>query len=296
MRIAAASGVVLLLSRIALGQQASQEIPLYGALPTLNNAPAEITQSFNGNNLIRNVTQPTLTAFLPSKEKATGAAVIVAPGGAFMWLSIDDGRELALWLADHGIAAFVLKYRLNVTPANTTAFAHAVTEHFAQIGKGGSRPNPDLPLATADGKAAVKLIRDRAREWNLDPARIGFLGFSAGAIVAVQMAIADNKSDRPNFVAPISGSMGKVDVPPDAPPLFVAMGANDPIFGGKGFGLVDAWIAAKRPAELHMFAKGGHDIDMEKQGFTSDHWTEEFYWWMQASGFLTSRPTSDIPR
>ncbi len=290
MRILAILSVVLSLSKIAFAQTASPEIPL-APPPEPNNGPAEIAQTYNGLNLIRDVTRPTLTVFLPSKEKATGAAVIVAPGGAFMWLSIDsEGREPAAWLIDHGIAAFVLKYRLNETPADTAAFGRAVTEHFAKVGKPGNGPNPDLPLATADGEAAVKLIRERAPEWGLDPHRIGFLGFSSGALVAVQTALADDKSARPDFVAPIYGSMNKIDVPPDAPPLFAAMAADDPIFANKGFGLIDAWIAAKRPAELHVFAKGGHGFDMDKQGFTSDHWADEFYWWMQASGFLAGSP------
>jgi hypothetical protein len=138
MRIAAASGVVLLLSRIALAQPA---IPLYGDQPKPANGPVEIEQPFNGGQIIRNVTQPTLTAFLPPKENATGAAVIVAPGGAFMTLSIDsEGRKAASWLADHGVAAFVLKYRLNETPADNTAFAQAVTAVFVQIARAPTGP------------------------------------------------------------------------------------------------------------------------------------------------------------
>jgi acetyl esterase/lipase len=173
-------------------------------------------------------------------------------------------------LADHGVAAFVLKYRVSETQAET-----------------GDRSNPARQLAIDDGKAAVKLVRSRAREWGVDPRRIGFLGFSAGAIVALQTALADDRSARPDFVAPIYGPMDRVDVPPDAPPLFAAIAADDQRFGGHGFGLVEAWIAAKRPAELHVFAKGGHGFGMNSLGTSSDHWIDEFYWWMQASGFLS---------
>jgi len=272
-----------------MGQAASPELPLYDTLGTSSNLPVEIAQSYNGIYLIRNVTKPTLTVFLPSKEKATGAAIIVAPGGRFMWLAIDDeGRQPASWLADHGIAAFVLKYRVNETPSDSAGFAQAVKQRSDQAATGTGQPGPAKQLAIADGKAAVRFVRDHAKEWNIDPRRIGFLGFSAGAIVAVQTALANDKSARPDFVAPIYGSLANETVPPDAPPIFAAIAADDPFFAGKGFGLIDAWIAAKRPTELHVFAKGGHGFDMEKQGFSSDHWADEFLWWMEASGFLAS--------
>ncbi len=157
-----------------------------------------------------------------------------------MMLSIDsEGRQVAPWLADHGIAAFVLKYRLKETPTDTAAFGRELTAVLTKAAQ-GSGVEINHPLAIAAGEAAVKLVRDRARTFEIDPDRIGFLGFSAGAVIALQTALADGESVRPAFVAPIYGPMDKVAVPANAPALFAAMAANDPLFGGKGFGLIDA--------------------------------------------------------
>lgn len=266
-------------------EQSDTSILLYPGAALAGRTP-EIDESFHGSHIIRDVTQPTLEAFLPAKDKATGAAVIVAPGGAFLMLSIDsEGRKAAAWLADHGVAAFVLKYRLNETPADPTAFGKQLMEVFSAAAK-GSAHDITQPLAIADGKAAVKLVRERAEAWDLDPTRIGFLGFSAGAVIALQTALSNDQTERPDFVAPIYGPMDAVTVPAGAPPLFVAMAADDPLFGGRGFALVDGWIAAKRPAELHVFAKGGHGFGMNATRTSSEHWIDSFYWWIQASGFL----------
>ena len=269
----------------AAAETRGQPIPLYTGTEPGPKVP-EITEAFRGQQIVRNIRRPTLEAYLPEKARATGAAVIVAPGGAFLMLSIDsEGRKAAAWLADHGVAAFVLKYRLNESPADQAAFGHQLDELFIGAAKGTDH---DIiqPLAIADGKAAVKLVRERAQDWSVDPTRIGFLGFSAGAVIALQTALSGDAAERPDFVAPIYGPMDAVTVPASAPPLFAAMAANDPLFGGKGFALVDAWIAAKRPAELHVFAKGGHGFGMNTTGASSEHWIDSFYWWMQASGFL----------
>jgi acetyl esterase/lipase len=267
------------------GAHPASLIALYPDIPPAGKTP-EIDESFHGSHIVRDVTQPTLEAFLPTKAKATGAAVIVAPGGAFLMLSIDsEGRKVAAWLAEHGVAAFVLKYRLNESPADPTAFGKQLMEVFSEAAKGRAQ-DITQPLAIADGKAAVKLVRERAQAWDVDPKRIGFLGFSAGAVVALQTALSNDQSERPDFVAPIYGPMDAVAVPAGAPPLFAALAADDPLFGGKGFALVDRWIEAKRPAELHVFAKGGHGFGMNATKTSSEHWIDSFYWWMQASGFL----------
>lgn len=284
MRVTMVAALLITVAHAAFARDASTPIPLYAKAQAAT--ADEIAESFNGQQIIRNVTNPTLTAFLPDAGNATGAAVIVAPGGAFMMLSIDgEGRRVASWLADHGIAAFLLKYRLKETPTDTALFSHKLMAVLTKAAQGAA-PEINEPLAIDDGKAAVKLVRERAKLWNVDPKRVGFLGFSAGAVVALQTALCEDETSRPDFVAPIYGPPDKVTVPSNAPPLFVAMAANDPLFGGKGFGLVDAWIAAKRPAELHVFAEGGHGFGMNAYGSSSDHWIDEFYWWVQASGFL----------
>lgn len=246
-----------------------------------------------GERVVRNVTRPTLTPFLPDPAKATGAAVIVAPGGAFMMLAMDnEGWPVARWLADHGIAAFVLKYRLDPTPADPEGFLRVAGERFAAGAKAGADKVPPLqqPLATADGQQALRLVRARAKQWGVDPGRVGMLGFSAGAMATLAVTLADRPDARPDFVGLIYGPMNSVTVPAGAPPLFTALAADDPLFGGSGFGLVEAWRAAKRPVELHYYQSGDHGFGMRRKDGTSALWIDQFHAWLAARGLLTRPP------
>src|SRR4051812_17773321 len=139
-----------------------------------------------GSKFARNVTVATLTPFLPDPAKATGAAVIVAPGGGFMTLSMEnEGWDVAKALADKGVAAFVIKYRLRPTPPEMAAFQQSMADMFSRVARppAGKPGNPigDLSPQIADARAAFALIRKRAAEWHVDPDRIGMVGFSAGA-------------------------------------------------------------------------------------------------------------------
>src|SRR5690606_13373825 len=186
----------------------------------------------------RNVTEATLTPFLPDPAKATGAAVIVAPGGGFRSLSMEnEGWDVARALADRGVAAFVLKYRLNQTPADLDGFAQSIRDMLA-----GPRPPRDpgssesatmLAPQLADSRAAFALVRSRAGEWNVDPDRIGMIGFSAGAMLTMVTALSGEDA-RPAFIGNIYGPIGSLDVPADAPPLFVALAADDGLFSNAG--------------------------------------------------------------
>jgi acetyl esterase/lipase len=249
--------------------------------------------------IVRNVTQPTLLPFLPKAAKATGAAVIVAPGGGNTMLAYSyEGTEVARWLAEHGVAAFVLKYRLRETPPSSEEFlatpmmvgASRITPPVAAPpASSGATPRPQQWRAGIDdGLAAVRLVRERAAQWKIDPQRVGFVGFSAGAAVTLGVALSADAAERPNFVAPIYGSLAKVDVPADAPPLFTAIGAWDPILArNPDMALVSAWRAAGRPVEAHIYAEVGHGFGMRNMGKTSDHWIDEFLDWMKIMGFLS---------
>jgi acetyl esterase/lipase len=239
---------------------------------------------FAGQRMLRNVTRPTLTPVLPAAGKATGAAVIIAPGGAYLMLSMEnEGHAVARWLADRGVAAFLLKYRLDETPVEPAEFLREMGRRFA-----GARSNPPLrqPLADADALAALRMVRARSADWGVDPRRVGFLGFSAGAITALQAALAADPTTRPDFVAPIYGPLEAVAVPKDAPPMFLAMAADDPLFSRRGFALAEVWNQARRPLELHVYERGGHGFGMKQQGTTSDGWAEDFLRWMDARGLL----------
>ncbi len=242
----------------------------------------------------RNVSVATLTPFLPDPAKATGAAVIVAPGGGFLMLSMEnEGWRVARALADRGVAAFVLKYRLKPTPAAMPAFESAVTAMFAGAGRARTRMKPQDAIAglgdqIADARAAVALVRTRGAEWKVDPARIGMVGFSAGAMTTMATALAAPDT-RLAFIAPIYGSMEAVTVPADAPPLFAVLAADDPLFANKGFGLIEAWQKAGKPVEFHLYQGGGHGFGLGKKGTTSTGWFEDFMHWLDANGLLVGK-------
>ena len=235
-----------------------------------------------GSAFARNVTEATLTPFLPEPAKATGAAVIVAPGGGFRTLSMqNEGWDVAKALAERGIAAFVLKYRLNQTPASLEEFARpapprprtSFSERMATIG-------PQI----ADASAAFALIRARSREWKVDAKRVGMVGFSAGAMLTMATALGGGDA-KPAFIGDIYGPLDAVTVPADAPPLFAALAADDPLFAGRGMGLIESWMAAKKPVELHLYGQGGHGFGMYPKETTSTGWFDAFYKWLVMNGF-----------
>ncbi|MEX2122762.1 MAG: alpha/beta hydrolase [Woeseia sp.] len=157
--------------------------------------------------LVRNVTRPTLTAYLPDPAEATGTAVIVAPGGAYIMLAIEhEGTDVARWLAERGVAAFVLKYRTAPMPPTDAGFKAMRDRQMREPGLLAPIIDAQAPISIADGRAAVKLLRARAAEWNLDPHRIGILGFSAGGGVATGTATQYEAGERPDFAALIYGA------------------------------------------------------------------------------------------
>ena len=249
---------------------------------------AELWEQANDNRSVRNVTVATLTPVLPDPSKATGTAVIVAPGGAFMELEMDaEGYKVANQLAERGISAFVLKYRLDPTPSDHAAFRAEITKRvMAKIAS-----QDDFMGATAaaaeDADAAVRLVRSRANEWGVDPHHIGFIGFSAGAITALNVGLTGDKASRPDFIGPFYGPMPPQPVPADAPPAFFAIALDDPVFGvGRSMGIIDAWRKAGRPVEAHLYTKGGHGFAGRPRTKSTELWFDEFYAWMRDLGFI----------
>ena len=238
----------------------------------------------------RNVTVATLTPFLPNPQKATGAAVIVAPGGGFRTLSMEnEGWDVARALAEKGVAAFVLKYRLVQTPADMPGFERSMTEMFSATAQPRTRPNSDnaktmLAPQIADARAAFALIRQRAPEWKIDPDRIGMLGFSAGAMLTMATAL-HGEDAKPAFIGNIYGPIDAMPVPAQATPLFVALAADDPFFANSGNGLIDAWRKAKQPVEFHLYEQGGHGFGMYEKTTTSTGWFGAYVRWLQMRGF-----------
>ena len=189
-----------------------------GRLPDAPNP--EVWHSQYGSKFARNVTVSTLTPYLPMPGSANGTAVIVAPGGGFRTLSMEnEGADVARELAKHGVAAFVLKYRLIQTPREMSEFEHSMAEMYS----GGARPAPAQPAGfgslapqIADARAAFALIRKRSAQWHVDPKRVGMVGFSAGAMLTMATELAGNDA-KPAFIGIIYGPLASVKVPPDVP-------------------------------------------------------------------------------
>lgn len=260
-----------------------------GTGPLDNATVPESWHSQYGSQFARNVTVATLTPFLPDPAKASGSAVVVAPGGGFRTLSMEnEGWDVARALAARGVAAFVLKYRLVQTPADMEEFERSLAEFVATASQ--PRPTREQQLASlasqiADSRAALALIRERAAEWRVDPNRVGMVGFSAGA--GLTMATVFSGVDAgPAFIGNIYGSLAPVEVPADAPPMFVALAADDPLFGNSGFGLIESWKAAKRPVEFHLYEQGGHGFGMYPKKTTSTGWFDAFARWMTMHGWM----------
>jgi len=244
----------------------------------------EAWHSQYGSMFARNVSIATLTPFLPSKAKATGAAVIVAPGGGFRTLSMEnEGWQVAKALADKGVAAFVLKYRLNPTPPDMAGFEESMRQMFSGAARrppATTDPSQALAPQIADASAAFALIRARAKEWNVEPNKVGMIGFSAGAMLTMSTTLY-GKEANPAFIGNIYGPLTAVTVPANAPPLFIALASDDPFFANAGFGLIESWKTAKRPVELHLYEQGGHGFGMYQKETTSTGWFESFVAWLR---------------
>jgi len=241
----------------------------------------EVVDSKSGGNNISSVHRPTITPYLPDPAKATGTAVLIAPGGGHRVLCLGhEGYALAQWFADHGIAAFVLKYRLSKEEGST----YTIEDH-----------------AMADTRRALRLIRLRAAEWGVRPDRLGILGFSAGGELAAYAAMKsdpgkkdatdpiERESSRPDFQGLIyPGKSETFTVEPGMPPAFIAFGFNDRPDIARGMAEVYLkYQDAKVPAEMHVYANVGHGFGYRPGTTTAaGAWPERFREWLVDSKLL----------
>jgi endo-1,4-beta-xylanase len=273
-----------LLTLVVRAAETPKEIPLWpnGAPGSEGKTAAEkVEKSESGELRVSSVHNPSLTPYLPAKDTATGAAVLVIPGGGHRMLAIThEGYNVGEWLAGRGIAAFVLKHRLAREEGSTYKIE---VESFA------------------DAARAMRLIRSRAKEWNIDPARIGAMGFSAGGELVWQITARfdEGKTDsadpierqpsRPVFQALIYPGRS-VDIQPtrDSPPAFLAAAYNDRQDIAEG--LAEVYLRFKRagaPAELHMYSTGGHGFGLRTTNKRpAGSWMVRFEEWLSESGFL----------
>lgn len=236
--------------------------------------------------VVTNVSQPTMQVFRPKEETNTGAAVIVAPGGGLYALSIvSEGTAVAEWLADKGVTAFVLKYRL--VPTGEDGVAEVMSTPPATVlEKAGDL----LPFAVNDGLNAIAHVRQNATSYGINPNKIGFLGFSAGGAVTMGVGYNYSEENRPNFLVPVYPWTDAQPVwPPkdDAPPMLIVCASDDPLGLAKGsVELYTAMLEAKRNVSLIMYSKGGHGFGMRSQGLPSDTWIERFHDWALSENLI----------
>lgn len=247
-----------------------------------------------GDPMARNITKATLTPFLPKPGTANGMAVIVAPGGGFRWLSLgNEGWEVAQALADKGIAAFVLKYRLQPTPESLEDFKAWMnrprpapptnTDTSKKAPPPPPAPQMDLSNQLADAEAAYGMILKRAKEWGVDVNRIGMIGFSAGAGLTMHSTL-HSKTMKLAFIGPIYGGMGPVEVPKNAPPMFNVIASDDFLFRGQT-GVIESWYKAGIPVEFHLYQNGGHGFGLGNPDRTSNRWFDAFMHWLEVNKF-----------
>lgn len=249
--------------------------------------------------MIRNVALPTVTVFRPAKGKANGTSVIVLPGGAFYVLMMNkEGYDMAKWLTDQGITAFVLKYRVGHMPEkdeDLPAFQKQLFSVLPKVSQSETYPpmsHPQIEEARLwgeeDGRQAIRFIRQHAKELEIDANKIGIMGFSAGGGISVNAALRHDSISRPDFVGAIYAGYRIISpYPHDLPPMFIAIAADDinvaPISSAR---LFEDWHKLGSSAELHIFANGGHGFGTGSQHLLSDSWLELFKNWLIAKNFL----------
>jgi dienelactone hydrolase len=289
------AGVLMLVASVIAAQPVSAQttIRLYAGVAPGSESwslPEQtITTLVPGVTGVANVSEPTLTVFRPNPGTANGTAVIVAPGGGLHFLTVDEDTKAAEWLAARGVTAFLLKYRVNQTTQahRDTMFKESVKQQTAEQGA-------VFPLSVADARRAVSYVRERATEFGVDPNRVGMIGFSAGAMIALAAAVSSGEREGPDFIAPIYGTimeyMRPLVVPPTAVPIFLAAASDDQLgFATASTEVYNAWLAQRRSAELHIYAKGGHGFGMRQQGLPVDSWSARFEDWLRFQGLLQLR-------
>ncbi len=248
------------------------------------NDPEAVVTSKSGERTVSSVHQPSITPFLPPKEKAIGAAILVIPGGGHSKLCIDhEGVFISKWLSERGIAAFMLKHRL----ARENGSTYTIEKH-----------------AAADTERAIRLIRSRAAEWNIDPGRLGAMGFSAGGELVSIAALRPSPTD-PEDPDPIQrqspwpafqvliypGRSADINPTELAPPVFMACGEKDRKDISEG--LAEVYLRYKRvgvSAELHVFAGIGHGFGYRPTNKGAGAtWPERLVEWLDGRGFLARK-------
>lgn len=245
------------------------------------------SESQNDNNSVKtlvafNVVEPSLTAYLPSSKNLNTPAVIICPGGGFHFLATDhEGSDLAKQLAQNGIAAFVLKYRTVPVNTDNPFDMFASTRTAAEWDK---EATPYIPIAIEDGKEALRFLKTHAQEYRINSDKIGILGFSAGALVALGTTFSHEKICQPSFAASIYGDLRKEffgRVTSELPALFLACAQDDDFgFIPVTLDVYNLWYSVGAPIEMHLFSKGGHGFGIGIPDNPASNWPQVFLTWL----------------
>ena len=228
-----------------------------------------------------NITEPMLIPVAgPVAPTMDGPAVILVPGGGFLYLAMDnEGYDVAQRLNGLGVRVFILKYRTAPAPDSFEGFQRLLADRFQR----DVRPEggiDSLAFAVADTQAAIRMVRAHAKAWRVDPTRIGILGFSAGAVASLATVQANAADARPDFVGLIYGPTTG-PAPSDPPPLFSVIAADDRFFNKQDLGLITSWRASGSPVEFHLYSGGGHGFASHPTGATSDAWFDQLALWLR---------------
>ncbi len=231
-----------------------------------------------GQQMVRNVTRPAIYPILPSGTKRNGKAIIVIPGGGYMFVSMDsEGFGVANRLADAGYSAFILKYRTIPTPRDSVEYMNQIQASFGTLGK---EDLVDHPPAVDDLATAIRYLRDQATVWEVDPAQIGAIGFSAGSRSLIRLIEQKEEASLLPHVALIYPPMVQTVSGGPRAPLFLAIAVNDPLFQQGSLNLIDNWLGESQQVEFHLYSGGSHGFGTRALGTTSDHWLEHYVEWL----------------
>ena len=241
---------------------------------------AEQWEAFLDQVSVRNVTGAALYPVLPPPGRGNGRAVIVVPGGGYRFVSIEsEGFRVAEALAADGYAAFVLKYRTMATAKDIPAYLADTMKLFANLGKSELSDNPP---AVEDLARAIAHVRSHAADWQVDPARIGVIGFSAGSRTAIRLIETQPAAaGQLDSVALLYPPMTQPVKPGPRPPLFLAIAADDPLFRQGKLTLLSQWLEESPKVEFHLYSGGSHGFGMRPNGNTSDLWIGQYLAWLK---------------
>jgi acetyl esterase/lipase len=255
------------------------EAPAAASIPlAASGADNEQWERILDQDMVRNVTRPALYPVLPGEAQRNGKAVVVVPGGGYRFVSMDsEGMRVARRLAEAGYSAFILKYRTMYTPPNPDEYMVEMAALFGSLGKSELA---DHQPAVDDLATAIRYVREHAANWQVDPAHVGAIGFSAGSRTLIRLIEGYPEAGLLRHVGLVYPPMTQTITGGPRPPLFMAIAVDDPLFRQGGLNMLEQWLQESDKTEFHLYSGGSHGFGMRKVGATSDHWIDQYLAWL----------------